>query len=437
MRPLHEDLPWNLEGLFAEAAFRSLAMRFPRAAKWFARFDDRLGRGSINPVKKWWWDIELNPKTMQYVRAQHVHARGLNMQLDLEYEDQTLAVYPADVMPPPYPVVHPLDREAGIARYRSLLTPGQYRARLDEGRTEGLAPPFRMPEGPPPVFPVVLRKRVDMTPDIARYQFASPDGAELPPFAAGAHVDVVIAPEYQRQYSLAGDPADRASYVLGVLREPEGRGGSALMHRSFREGRRVFISAPHNQFPLEETAAKVFLFAGGIGVTPMLAMAHRLHALKRDFELHYSARSPETAGFVDDLAQAPWRERVTLHFTDRGTRADLERLMPRYRPGFHLYVCGSARYMDAVYAAAAAKGWPDDALHKEYFSAPKAPERVNHSFTLRLAKSGRTVEVPPEMSATEALREVGIVIDTKCSDGICGVCAVPYLSGRSNTATSC
>jgi len=422
--------PWNLEGLFAESAFRWVAMHFPRAARPLAELDDRLGRGAINPVKKWWWDIEADPKTMQYVRAKQVHTRGLNLQLDLKYEDQTLAVYPADVMPLPFPVAQPINREQGIARYRSLHTPAEYQARLARGETEHLAPRARVPEGPPPVFPVILKRREEMTADIARFEFVAPEGRDLPPFEAGAHVDVVVAPEYLRQYSLAGDPADRGKYVLGVQAEAHGRGGSKLMHRAFRAGRRVFISIPIQQFPLEENASKAFLFAGGIGVTPLLTMAHRLHALGREFELHYSVRRRGEAGFVADIDAAPWRKRVTLHVTEDGTRADFARLVPAWAPGFHLYACGAARYMDGVFEAGQSKGWPEEALHKEYFSVPEPPDYVNHPFTLRLARSGRTVEVPAERSATDVLAELGIRVDTKCSDGICGVCATPYTAGE-------
>lgn len=422
--------PWNLEGLFAESAFRWVAMRFPQAAPWLAKLDDRLGRGSINPVKKWWWDVDLNPKTMQYVRAKQTHARGIHPELDLKYEDQTLAVYPADVMPAPYPVVQPLNREEGIARYRAMLTPEAYRELLEAGETEGLAPPFRMPEGEPPVFPVILKRREDMTADIARYEFVPAEAGELPTFEPGAHVNVVIAPEYLRPYSLAGDPADRSKYVLGVQREREGRGGSALMHRAFREGRRVFISKPRNHFPLDETASRTLLFAGGIGVTPMITMANRLHALGRPFEFHYSARSHETAGFVADLMEAPWRDGVRFHFSQAGARANLADLIPAYEPGAQLYTCGSARYMDAIFDTAAAKGWPSEALHREYFSVPEAPDSVNHPFLLRLKRRGIVLPVPADRRATEVLADAGILIDTKCSDGICGVCATRYLEGE-------
>ncbi len=331
-------------------------------------------------------------------------------------------------MPPPYPVRFLVDREEGIARYRALLTPEQYRERLARGETDGLAPPFRIPAGEPPVFPVLLKKRIDMTPEVAKYEFVAKDGGELPAFEAGAHIDVVIAPEYNRAYSLAGDPADRSTWVLGVQREPPergGRGGSALMHRAFREGRTVFVSRPSNLFPLQEDAANTLLLAGGIGITPLLTMAHRLHALGRQFELHYSAASRAEAGFVDDIEAAPWRSRVQFHFKQEGQRANLAQLIPPYRPGLQLYTCGSLRYMDGVFAAAQLAGWPQDALHREFFSVPEAPERENFPFVLQLA-DGRRLDVPADRSATDVLASAGVKVDVKCSDGLCGVCASAY-----------
>jgi reductive dehalogenase len=421
--------PWNLEGLFADASFRWLAMNVPQSARMLADLDDRFDRGTMNPVKKWWWDIELNPKTGQYVRAKLTNARGLNKNLDLKHEDQTLAVYPADTMPPPYPVVFPINREVGIARYKTLLTPAQHRAKIAAGDTDNLVPQFKVPEGPAPVFPVILKRRQEMTADIARYDFVSPDGAELPPFDAGAHIDVVIAPEYLRQYSLAGDPADRSKYVLGVQREPGGRGGSMLMHRAFREGKKVFISRPSNLFPLAANATHSLLLAGGIGVTAMITMAHTLNRLGQSFDFHYSAASRKSAGFIEDLMDAEWADRVQFHFKDEGQRIDLRQAVPRYAQGMHLYTCGSARYMDGAFEAAAEKEWPPEALHREFFSVPEAPAYVNQPFIIRLASNGKSFDVPADKSATDVLTGAGIPIDMKCSDGICGVCATGYESG--------
>ena len=164
----------------------------------------------------------------------------------------------------------------------------------------------------------------------------------------------------------------------------------------------------------------------------MLAMAHRLHALGRPFALHYSAPGRASAGFVDDLARAPWHARVQLHFKDEGRRADLPSLVSNPAAGMHLYTCGAPRYMDAVFEAAAARGWPEDALHREYFSVPEAPDWVNHPFTLLLARSGRTLQVPAGQSATEVLADAGIAVVTKCSDGLCGTCATAYDAAASD-----
>jgi ferredoxin-NADP reductase len=424
--------PWNLEGLAAEAPLRWAAMHVPAAAPWLARLDDALDRGSINPAKKWWWDIELDRASGRYVRARQTHARTLRKDLKLRYEDQVLAVYPADRMPPPWPVPWPVDRDEGIERYRALPTAAQYRERLAAGDTAGLVPPFRVPEGEPPVFPVRLVRRDDMAADIARYEFAADDGGALPEFEAGAHVDVVVAPEYQRQFSLAGDPADRSRWVLGVLAERAGRGGSLLMHRAFREGRRVFVSRPRNHFALVEDATRSLLFAGGIGVTPLIAMAHRLHAIGRPFVLHYSAASRSGAGFVDELGRVAWADRVQFHFKDEGRRADLDALVPAYAAGMHLYACGSPRYMDSVFDVAARHGWPEGALHREYFSVPEAPAREDQAFVLKLLRSRRVVDVPAGRSATDALAAAGVAVPTKCSDGLCGVCATPYDAASSD-----
>ena len=424
--------PWNLEGLLADQLWRQVAMTWPATAPALAKLDDALNRGDINPVKKWWWDIELDRRTGRYVQAKQTNQRGLQKDLVLQHEDQTLAVYPADTMPQPYPVTYPVNREQGIARYRALLSPQQYRQTLAAGDADAvaqLAPGLPPLAGEPPVFPVVLKRREDMAADVARYEFVHPEGKPLPAFEAGSHIDVVIAPEYQRPYSLAGDPAHSDTYVLGVQREaPEsgGRGGSALMHRVFREGRRVFVSRPRNHFPLQEDATYTYLMAGGIGVTPMLTMAHRLHALGRPFELHYSVASRRSAGFLDELARVPWASRVHLHIKDEGTRAELAQLIPAYTAGAHVYACGAPRYMDEVMAVAEQRGWPEEARHQEYFSVPEAGDWVNEPFRVRVAATQVEYEVAADQTAAEVLKTAGFNIDEKCSDGLCGVCAANY-----------
>ena len=218
VRALHEDLPVEPgRAVCRERPSAGWRCACRSAARWIARLDDRLGRGGINPVKKWWWDIELDRATdaAQARRGRRI-ARGLNLDLDLKYEDQTLAVYPADVMPPPYPVAHPGQPRGGHRALSRLLTPDEHKARLARGETEGLVPQFKMPEGPPPVFPVIAASAARTWPRTSHASSSSrPTAGELPKFDAGAHVDVVIAPEYLRQYSLAGDPADSAKLRAG------------------------------------------------------------------------------------------------------------------------------------------------------------------------------------------------------------------------------
>ncbi len=161
----------------------------------------------------------------------------------------------------------------------------------------------------------------------------------------------------------------------------------------------------------------------------MLAMTHHLHAIGADFELHYSAKDRDSAGFLQDIEAAPWFDRVHLHFSAAGSRADLDTILGTYEAGHHLYTCGPDRYMSAVLEAGERLGWPEEALHREYFSVPEAPDYENHDFTVTLASSGTRVVVPAGQSAAEALLAAGIHVDLKCSDGICGVCKCGLISG--------
>ena len=421
--------PWNLEGTFKEAPFRWVAMNVPKAAPMLARLDDVVGNGEINPTKKWWWDLEFNEDGTYKPTEKPVNKRGLQKDLNLKFEDQTLAVYPANLAPHPWPFPFPMDREKGIEAYQAMITAKQYKAKLARGETEGLAHEYTI-EGDAPVIRVEISKVEKMTDGVTKYEFSSLDGRDLPEWTAGAHLDIVVAPEFLRQYSMSGDPVDRSKYQVGVLREDEGRGGSALLHRIFTEGRKIFISKPINHFELDESATKTYLMGGGIGVTPMIAMAHRLHAIGADFEFHYSCSSRNNAGFLEDLVHFDWADRVQLHFSDEGTRADLDTVLGNYKPDNHVYCCGPEPYMTAVMDAAERQGYKEHERHIEYFNVPEMPEYENHPFKLKLAKSGRVLDVPADKTATDVLTENGVHIDVKCSDGICGVCKCGLVDGE-------
>ncbi|NOX51027.1 MAG: 2Fe-2S iron-sulfur cluster binding domain-containing protein, partial [Gammaproteobacteria bacterium] len=421
--------PWNLEGLFTEFPFRWLAMHVPQAGQWLAWLDDKLGHGNINPVKKWWWDIETTAEGVkQVVPAERINVRELNLDFDLKHDDQTLACYPADMAPAPVPVVQHMDRDEAIERYKNLLSPEEYQARIDAEDTDNLVPPYQIPEDIPEVQYLRVAKRKMTAEGVIMFELESPEGEDLTPFTAGAHIDLVIEPTFTRQYSLAY-PADSSKYVLGILNEPQGRGGSLRVHERLFEGAMVPVTGPRNHFALEEGASKTLLFGGGIGVTPMLAMGHRLHAIGGEFELHYCARAHRTAGFIDELMAMPWSDRVTLHISDEGTRADLKALIGDPEDGKFLYTCGPNNFMDSVLSTGEELGWADENLRKEYFSVPEHDECENFAFDVKLAKSNLTVQVPADKTLAEALEDNHIPVTMKCSDGICGVCSTPYLQG--------
>lgn len=278
----------------------------------------------------------------------------------------------------------------------------------------------------------IVDARHDATGRIVVLDLVSPDDAEFPDFAAGAHVDVLVdsAAMLVRQYSLCGPPRDRTRYRLAVLAETASRGGSLGMHR-LRKGDRLRISHPRNRFGLVPGARRHLLLAGGIGVTPLLAMAHELDAGNADYEFHYCARSRPDAAFLDELEHHP---RVWLHFDDG---PDDQRLSPATDigppdPGTAVYVCGPAGFMDFVISAAIAAGWSAEAIHKERFAPVDdvASHTAGGAFTVRLARTGGEYEIKEGESVLDVLLANDVDAPYSCQQGICGECVVRVLAGN-------
>ncbi|MFC5749282.1 PDR/VanB family oxidoreductase [Actinomadura rugatobispora] len=264
------------------------------------------------------------------------------------------------------------------------------------------------------------------TPDIVVIDLAPAAGDGFPAYTAGAHIDVLIAPGLVRQYSLCGPP-EGGRYRLAVLDGPSSRGGSQTIH-GLRVGDRLRISAPRNRFPLV-TARRHLLFAGGIGITPLLAMVRRLEHEGGDYALHYCARSRDRAAFVEELAGNP---RVALHFDegDPGQLLDIARDLGDPQPDTAVYVCGPDGFMDYVLGKAEALGWPPQALHKERFAAAAQPPGAGTGgFTVRLASTGAEYLVPDGSSVLDVLLENGVDAPYSCRQGICGTCVVRVLAG--------
>lgn len=266
---------------------------------------------------------------------------------------------------------------------------------------------------------------------IHSFELGDPDGARLPQVTAGAHVDVHLPGGLVRSYSLAGDPADRTTWTLGVLREVNGRGGSRAMHESVRVGELLTVGAPRNAFAMTPGAAHTVLLAGGIGITPIKAMAHTLTAQGASFELHYCARSTRNTAFTDALRALVPRDSLHFHFDNGvpGQGLNITKLLQQQPDGAHLYYCGPGGFMKAC--AEASAHWASGSVHSEHFKPPEpAPKSApDASFAVRLARSGITVPVLPDQTIVRAIELAGHRVPTSCLSGLCGSCKVNYLEG--------
>lgn len=262
---------------------------------------------------------------------------------------------------------------------------------------------------------------------VLSYELVALEGA-LPAFKAGAHVDVRVADDLWRSYSLLNDEGDRDRYVVAVHRTPDSRGGSAGIHAGFHAGDVVTIRAPRNHFPLDETAAHTVLVAGGIGVTPLLSMARRLEALGRSWEIYYAARTREQAAFLDDLAAlASDRVHAVLDGGRPEAMLDIAAMVGEKAAGTHFYCCGPVGMLKAFEAATA--GLPKGVVHVEYFSGAEEAA-LDGGYSVVLAKSGKTLDIPAGRSILDVLLENNVDVSFACTDGVCGTCKTTVLAGE-------
>ena len=297
----------------------------------------------------------------------------------------------------------------------------------------------------------VVKKQAEAE-GITSFELARVDGAPLPPFSAGSHVDVHLpdephsvgpsgaggaggaggaAKELVRQYSLCNASHEQHRYRIAVLRDAASRGGSVAMHDRVHEGDVITISTPRNHFELHP-AQHTLLLAGGIGVTPLLCMADRLAQTSADFALHYCTRSAERTAFATEMAASAMAPHVYLHF-DAGPaeqKIDLSRVLAAPSADKRLYVCGPTGFIDHVVGTAQTMGWAKEQIHLEYFGAPAQDTAGDQSFEVRIASTGNTYAIAADVSVVEALRGHGIDILTSCEQGVCGTCITRVLEGE-------
>ncbi len=294
---------------------------------------------------------------------------------------------------------------------------GRVPVRIGDGSARAVTRPLRV-EG----------KRA-LAEGVVGLRLVAPDGAPLPPWAPGAHVELLCgSPQRGRAYSLCGDPDDRQAYEIAVLREAGGRGGSAWVHDVLHVGATVQLRGPRNHFPFDEAAPALVFIAGGIGITPIAAMARRARALGRDYALHYSGRRRAGMALLDEL-QALHGTRLQVYAGDEGRRNDLAALRARPRPGTQVYACGPARLLQAVEAACA--GWPAGSLHVEHFAAlrPALDAAHEQAFDVELQRTGQVLTVAPDQTLLATLRAANVDLPSDCEEGLCGTCEVRVVAG--------
>ncbi|MCR3718098.1 MULTISPECIES: cytochrome P450/oxidoreductase [Prauserella salsuginis group] len=265
--------------------------------------------------------------------------------------------------------------------------------------------------------------------DVVEITLAAPAGTPLPSWSPGAHIELQLGDDVSRQYSLCGDPEDRSRYRIAVLRDPDSRGGSRYVHDELRPGTSVAVRGPRNHFRLDAATRHHVFVAGGIGITPILAMADAVRAAGGSYELHYCGRSADTMALLDRVRR-DHGPRLHEHVSDAGTRLDVTTLLAEPADGTRIYACGPQRLLSALDAASA--HWPEDALSVEHFTTAgrELDPAVEHAFDVSLADSGLTVRVAPDQTVLAALRAANIDVPSDCEEGLCGTCEAPVLDGE-------
>jgi phthalate 4,5-dioxygenase reductase subunit len=285
---------------------------------------------------------------------------------------------------------------------------------------------------PPISLPLRVTRNDEIASGIHLLEFRDPDGKPLPEFSAGAHIAVRVPNGLLRKYSLCNNPAERERYQIAVKRESNGRGGSCSLIDSVKAGDEITVTAPVNDFALPQRAQDFLFIAGGIGVTPMMAMIRQVMAEGKRFRLFYCSRSPETTAFRDELSAPEFKDKVVIHYDegDASRSLDLRPILAERKNREHLYCCGPRPLMEAVRAMT--DHWSPTAVHFEAFSEAETHKADDKPFKVRLARSGDVLDVPTDKTILEVLRAHGLDVPSSCETGTCGTCRTKLLAGEAD-----
>lgn len=276
---------------------------------------------------------------------------------------------------------------------------------------------------------VIIKSRSIETDRIVSFELIAADGSDLPPFSAGAHVDVLVEENLIRQYSLSNNPQERHRYRLGVLNDENSRGGSKAIHEGFEVGQEISIRPPRNNFELDKTGCTKHLFGGGIGITPLISMAYAVRDAAGMFRMHYSSRSQDVTAFRAELT-TEFPGSINIYHDDEAIeeRLKVDDVMAEIGGGEHIYICGPTGYIDYISNAAKAAQISPDRIHIEHFGNVVA-HQADNSFEVIAVKSGKTILVKDGQTIVEALADSDIELDVSCEQGVCGTCITNVLEG--------
>jgi phthalate 4,5-dioxygenase reductase subunit len=283
-----------------------------------------------------------------------------------------------------------------------------------------------------PMMPLRVTRNDKIADGINLIEFRDPADRPLPEFSAGAHITIKVPNGLLRKYSLCNDPAERDRYQVAVKREANGRGGSTNLIDTVKAGDELMVAPPVNDFGLPRRAEDFLFIAGGIGITPIMAMIREVKRQGKRFRLFYCTRSSETTAFVEELSKPEYQGLVTIHHDhgDPSCSLDLKPLLAERKNREHLYCCGPRPLMEAVRHFT--DHWSSTAVHFEAFSEAETHKPNDKPFKVRLAKSGKVVEVPVTKTILEVLREHGLEVPSSCETGTCGTCRTKLLAGEAD-----
>jgi ferredoxin-NADP reductase/nitrite reductase/ring-hydroxylating ferredoxin subunit len=275
---------------------------------------------------------------------------------------------------------------------------------------------------------VVVKRKWTSADGVIGFELAARHG-HLPTFQPGAHIDLHLPNGMTRQYSITNGPGELMSYIIGVKQESASKGGSKILVETVREGDLLAISEPRNNFPLRRDATRTVLIAGGIGITPLLSMARFLDKSNLPYELHYFTRAGEQVAFRSDIEALHGKVELHTGLPREAIRMTIAEKLGEWSFAQHVYVCGPGAMLETVRVTAAEQGWPDEAIHFEYFKNDR-PIDQSSSFDVELARSAMTLHVPAGKTILEVMRDAGLTVPSSCEQGACGTCLTTVIEGE-------